>query len=155
MNKTYKIVVWGCGLIAAAVALIYGTTLAVADADGPGGYEVSATAGALAVSVAVLCGVLSVVGWMIYANGKATSARIAADVSHAIAGVLDQRLHKVADQTADRSHDSLVQVMQEMADALRADFKVAAKRVHTQGMVDEANARLGDNVSSINGRRDA
>lgn len=151
----YKIVMRGCGLLAGTVAVVYITTLWVASIDGPAGFEVSARVGAIAASVAVLGGVLSVAGWMIRSESRASSSRIATEVSLTVAGVLEQRLHKVAETTAGRSHDSLVEVMHELTDGLRADVETWLGRAHTRGMVDEAGHRGGNgSVASINSRRD-
>lgn len=151
----YKIVMRGCGLVAGTVAVVYITTLWVAWADGPTGFEVPIGLGAIAASVAVLGGVLSVVGWMIRAESRASSTRIATEVSLTVAGVLEHRLHKVAETTAGRSHDSLVEVMHGLTDGLRADVETWLNRAHTRGMVDEAGHRPGSgNVASISSRRD-
>lgn len=150
----YKIVMRGCGLLAGTVAVVYITTLWVAWADGPGGFEVSPRVGAIAASVAVLGGVLSVAGWMIRSESRASSSRIAAEVSITVAGVLEQRLHKVAERTAGQSSDRLVEVMHEIADGLRADVETWLDRAHTRGMIDEAGHRGNGTVASINARRD-
>lgn len=169
----YKIIVRLSGATAAVVAVAYITMVAASGADGPAGLEVSARAGAIAVSVAVLGALIAVAGWLIRTENrasaqrdvrpvveqvvaaelKASGERIAAEVCLAVAGALDQRLHKVADQTAGRSHDNLVEVMREMAEDLRAQIQIGMARVHTQGMLDEAAlSRAGGKVSPI--RRD-
>lgn len=155
MRGTYKGIVWGSALVAGAAALIYATTLIVAGADGPTGYEVSGRAGAIAVSIVVLGVILAMVGWMIRAAHKESAAKIAAEVSYALVNVLDQRLTRVADRTADRSHDNLVEVMRELTEGLRADFVNYLERAETRGKILEADEqRRRGSVTSINGRRD-
>lgn len=151
MDKV-KVISKTSGWVAAIITVAYITAVWAATTDGPAGLEVSGRAGGIAIGGAVLGGVVSLVGWMIRAESRASSDRIAVDVSYAVAGAIHQSLNKVADRSVATSNDAIIEAMRDMLDGLRGEMQTLYLRARTQGMVEEAAQR--SNVASIAGRRD-
>lgn len=171
--SAYRVVMRSCGAVAALGCVIYVMSIVFTRIDGPGGVEVPDQFGVVTVSITVLCAMVSLAGWMIRSDNKASARRdiqpliaaetdraareVAAEVTLAVAGVLEQQLVRCAERTAERSRTAVISAVRQMLDDQAEVIENAVSRAHTRGMIAaEVNGRAngGGNVASISSRRD-
>lgn len=171
--NAYRIVMRSCGAVAALGAVVYIMSLIFTGIDGPGGIEMPDQFGVVTISITVLCGIVALAGWMIRSDNKASAQRdirpliavetdraakqVAAEVTLAVAGVLEQQLVRYAEQTAERSRTAVISAVRQMLDDQAEVIENAVSRAHTRGMIAaEVNSRAngGGNVASLSSRRD-
>jgi hypothetical protein len=173
----YRIVIRTCGTVAAVGTVIYGTISVAAAVEGPDStLHIPARLHALVLAALILTTIVSASGWLIRSANRTSAAtdirrvvaaelktaldtageELAATVTHEVAGLLEQRLHKVADKTAAAATSRTIAAVREIAAAerellmadLEAFLETVRLRAHTGGMVAEATSRNG-NVASI------
>jgi len=160
----YRIVVRAAGTAAAGCAIFYTMALIGAAID-PGGITVPRQLSRILLTVTIVGAVVAVHGWQVESGARRAAdeaaERIAAAVTHAVAGSIEQLLYKVAESTARTAHDELVAAIREVAAGVSADLSDSLGgrvetwlgRAHTGGMIAEAGQR-GASLTSINGRRE-
>jgi len=156
----YRVVTRGCGAVAACCAIFYVMTLIGAAVD-PGGIRMPHQLGTILRTVTIVGALVAVHGWQVRVGARRAadeaSERIAAAVTHAVAGSIEQLLYRVAEGTARTAHDELVAAIREVAAGVSADLSDALGgrvetwlgRAHTRGMIEEAAGRSNGNVAPI------
>lgn len=154
----YRFYLKACGITAGLAAVVYAMALIFAAID-PVGVHMSPRVGTILLTVTATCTLLAITGW----QHLASEDRIAAAVTVAVIGVLEQRMVKVAERTAGNAHDQLVTAIREVADGVAADLTTSLgsgveswlSRAHTQGMIAEAGSRPNGSVTHLAaGRRE-
>lgn len=155
-----------CGTVAAGCAVVYAMTLIGAAID-PGGISMSRQVGRVLLTITIVGTLVAVHGWQ---TRRATAdaaeraaERIAAGVSHAVAGTLEQLLYRVAERTAGNAHEQLVAAIREVADGVSRDLTDSLSghvetwlgRAHTGGMIAEAGTRVPNGTVSSISRRES
>lgn len=165
MSRTYKYVVRGCGSFAVIGAAIYATVALAALAEGPdSGLRLPLRLNAVILfAIATTAGV-GTIGWLIQEATKCLARmlgnQVAADVSVAVLGTLEQRMVVVAERTASSSGEQVVTAIRAIAEAvadglttrLGEQLETWLDRAHTQGMTDEARVKSAT-VAHLNSRR--
>jgi hypothetical protein len=179
----YRLVMWISGL-AAFGTVIYATIAIAAAVEGPdSALHIPTQINTVVVATLGLTFVLAGTAWLIRSGNRDTAAqdirpivaaeleaalraasdRLAAAVTHDVAGLLEQRLQKVADKTAAGATARTVTAVREIAAAEREailndlDTRMESwlKRAQTMWMIAETGSRAGNGtVASINARRD-
>lgn len=155
----YRFIVRSCGTTAAGCAVFYVMTL-IGTAVDPEGIRMPRQLGTILLTVTIVGALVAVHGWQVQAAARRSAERIAATVTHSVAGTLEQLLYRVAERTAGAAHDQLVAAIREVAAGVRADLSNSLgeqvetwlDRAHTRGMIDEAAGRSNGTVSSISRR---
>lgn len=162
----YRIVVRAAGTAAAGCAIFYVMAL-LGSAIDPGGITLSHRVGTILLTVTVVGALVAVHGWQVEAGARrgadAMAERIAAGVSHAVAGTLEQLLYRVAERTAGNAHEQLVAAIREVADGVSRDLTDSLSghvetwlgRAHTGGMIAEAGHRVPNGTVSSISRRES
>jgi len=179
----YRIVIRSCGTVAAVGTVIYGTISVAAAVEGPdSALHIPARLHAVVLAALVLATIVGASGWLIRSANRASAAtdirrvvaaelktaldaagdELAATVTTEVAGLLEQRLHKVADKTAAAATTRTIAAVREIAAAerelLMADLEAIVEavrlRAHTGGMVAEATSRANGTVASISRTRE-
>jgi hypothetical protein len=156
----YRIVVRAAGTAAAGCAIFYTMALIGAAID-PGGITVPRQLSRILLTVTIVGAVVAVHGWQVESGARRAAdeaaERIAAAVTHAVAGSIEQLLYKVAESTARTAHDELVAAIREVAagvsmeltDALGGRVETWLGRAHTRGMIEEVGGRSNGTVAPL------
>ncbi len=180
----YRTVIRSCGTVAAVGAVVYCTISVAAAVDGPdSSLNIPHRLNILILTALILAVIVSTSGWLIRTANRhsattdirrvvaaeletaleAAGEKLAAAVTHDVAGLLEQRLHKVAEKTAKDATARTVAAVTAIAGAERdiilsdLDSRIESwlKRTQTMWMIAETNGRTGNGtVASINSRRD-
>jgi hypothetical protein len=156
----YRVITWTCGAVAAVCATVYVMILIGAAVD-PGGIRMPRQLGTILLTVTIVSTVIAVHGWQVRVGARRAAdeaaERVAAAVTHAVAGSIEQLLFRVAEKTASNAHAELVAAIREVAAGVSADLTDALGgrveswlgRAHTRGMIEEAGGRTNGNVAPI------
>lgn len=179
----FRIVMRTCAAAATVGCVVYATIAIAAVIDGPTALQIPIRVNAIVLSALTLTATLATAAWLIKAGNRDSAikdirpiiaaelkvalgeaaSQLAASVTHDVAGLLEQRLHKVAEKTAAAATARTAAAVREIAAAerdglvedLTALIETGLSRAHTGGMITESDRRIPNgNVASISGRRD-
>lgn len=169
MSRIYKRVMVGCAIFAGLGASVYTALTIAALIEGPTSeLRISWRANNIVVVLIVVPTLISANAWTTYHSAQCAAQQIADRVSATVEANMEQLLYSVAANASRDGRDQLVDAIksiatavgEEVTDGVRTHLDAFGRRMHTSGMVDEAQARAreastnnGGTVSSLLSQR--